>query len=101
KMAGAVGITAIAALMLASVASAQPANPMQVFGVTGSGDIVEGSVVEAFIDGESVGTGTATADGWVIDIQDGANDAEVTFTIDGEAAAETVTYEGFASSEVT
>ena len=101
KMAGALGITAIAALMLASVAAAQPANPMQVFGVTGEGDVVEGSVIEASIDGESAGTATATADGWVIDIQNGTNGDEVSFTIDGEAAAETVEFEGFASTEVT
>lgn len=101
KMAGALSLTAIAALMLASVASAQPANPMQVFGVTGSGDVVEGTVVEAMIGGASVGTATATADGWVIDIQNGTNGDEVSFTIDGEAAAETVAYEGFASTEVT
>jgi len=101
KMAGALSLGAIAALMLASFASAQPANPMQVFGVTGSGDVVEGTVVEAMIDGESVGTATATADGWVIDIQNGTDGATVEFTIDGEPAAETVTYEGFASSEVT
>ena len=101
KMAGALSLGAIAALMLASIASAQPANPMQVFGVTGEGDIVEGSVVEASIDGESVGTATATADGWVIDIQNGTDGDTVSFTIDGEAAAETVTYAGFASSEVS
>lgn len=105
KMAGALSLSAIAALMLASVfassASAQAANPMQVFGVTGSGDVVEGSVIEAWIDGASVGTATATADGWVIDIQNGTNGAEISFTIDGEATAETLAYEGFASTEVT
>lgn len=105
KMAGALSLSAIAALMLATVfaasASAQAANPMQVYGVTGNGDIVAGSVVEASIDGAVVGTATATADGWVIDIQDGTNAAVVSFTIDGEAAAETVAYEGFAQVEVT
>jgi len=105
KMAGALSLSAIAALMLASVfassASAQPVNPMQVFGVTGSGDVVEGSVIEALIDGASVGTATATADGWVIDIQNGTDGDTVTFTIDGAAAAETVTYAGFGSVEVT
>ena len=105
KMAGALSLSAIAALMLATVfaatANAQPANPMQVFGVTGNGDVVEGSVIEAMINGESVGTATASADGWVIDIQNGTNGDEVSFTIDGEAAAETVSYEGFASAEVT
>ncbi|MCA9848703.1 MAG: hypothetical protein KC461_07080 [Dehalococcoidia bacterium] len=105
KMAGALSLSAIAALMLATVfaatANAQPANPMQVFGVTGNGDVVEGSVIEAMINGESVGTATATADGWVIDIQNGTNGDEVSFTIDGESAAETVSYEGFASTEVS
>jgi hypothetical protein len=105
KMAGALSLSAIAALMLATVfaasASAQGANPMQVYGVTGNGDVVEGTVVEAWIDGATVGTATATADGWVIDIQDGVNDAEVSFTIDGEAAAETVAYLGFGQVEVT
>lgn len=100
KMAGAGALFAIASLMLASAVSAQPANPMQVFGVTGDGDIEEGSEVEAFIDGESVGSATATGDGWVIDIQNGTNGDEVSFTIDGEDAAETVEYEGFASTEV-
>lgn len=104
KMAGALSLSAIAALMLATVfaatANAQPANPMQVFGVTGNGDVVEGSVIEAMINGESVGTATATADGWVIDIQNGTNGDTVSFTIDGNAAAETVSYEGFASTEV-
>jgi len=105
KMAGALSLSAIAALMLASVfatsASAQPANPMQVFGVTGNGDVAAGSVVVASIDGASVGTATATADGWVIDIQNGTDGDSVTFTIDGEDAAETVTYAGFGSVEVT
>lgn len=105
KMAGALSLSAIAALMLATVfaasASAQAANPMQVYGVTGNGDVVEGTVVEAWIDGATVGTATATADGWVIDIQDGTNDAVVSFTIDGGDAAETVAYQGFAQVEVT
>ena len=104
KMAGALSLSAIAALMLATVlaasASAQAANPMQVYGVTGNGDVVEGTVVEAMIDGATVGNATATADGWVIDIQNGANGDTVTFTINGEAAAETVTYEGFGAAEV-
>ncbi len=105
KMAGAFSLTAIAALMLASVfaasASAQPANPMQVFGVTGNGDVVAGTVVVAMIDGASVGTATTTADGWVIDIQNGTDGDSVTFTIDGEAAAETVSYQGFGSVQVS
>lgn len=105
KMAGAGALFAIAALVLgsfaASTAFAQPANPMQVFGVTGEGDVEEGSVIVATIGGESVGTATATADGWVIDIQNGTNGDTVSFTIDGDAAAETVTYEGFASEQVT
>jgi len=105
KMAGALSLSAIAALMLASVfatsASAQAANPMDVYGVTGNGDIVDGSVVEAFIDGASVGTGVATAEGWTISIPDGTNGAVVTFTIDGAPAAESIDYTGFALVEVT
>ena len=105
KMAGALSLSAIAALMLATVfaasASAQAANPMQVYGVTGNGAVVAGTVVEAWIDGAVVGTATATADGWVIDIQDGTNDAVVSFTIDGAAAAETVAYAGFGQAVVT
>lgn len=105
KMAGAASFFAVAALVLgtfmAQGVSAQAPNPMSVFGLTGGGDVVEGSVIEASIDGESVGTATAGADGWAIDIQSGSDGATVTFTIDGEAAAETVTYAGFQQVEVT
>lgn len=105
KMAGALSLSAIAALMLASVfatsASAQAANPMDVYGVTGNGGVVEGTAIEAFIDGASVGTATATAEGWTISIPNGTNGAVVTFTIDGAPAAESIDYTGFALVEVT
>lgn len=105
KMAGAGTLFAVAALVMAtfaaSYAGAQPANPMQVFGITGQGDVAEGDTVEASINGESVGTATADADGWVIDIQNGTNGDTVNFSINGESAAETVTYEGFGAAEVT
>ena len=86
KMVGVGAVVAIASMLFASVASAQPANPMQVFGVTGEGDVEEGSEVEAMIDGESVGSATATADGWVIDIQNGTNGDEVSFTASAKYA---------------
>lgn len=105
KVAGAASLFAVAALVVASFAatsaSAQPANPMQVYGVAGSGDVVEGDEVAAWINGEIVASTTATAEGWVIDIQNGANGDEVAFSINGEVAAETVTYEGFGAAEVT
>lgn len=104
KLAGAASLFAVAALMVAafsaSSANAQAANPMQVFGLTGAGAVVEGDVVQAWIGGEVVGTATADAAGWVIDIQNGANGDEVAFSINGDLAAETVTYEGFGAVEV-
>lgn len=105
RMAGAASLFVVAALMVAafgaSSANAQPANPMQVYGLTGAGDVVEGDEVGAWINGVQIGTATADADGWVIDIQNGANGDTVAFSINGELAAETVTYEGFGASEVT
>ena len=65
KLAGAASLFAVAALMVAafsaSSANAQAANPMQVFGLTGAGAVVEGDVVEAPLGGEVVGTATLTA----------------------------------------
>jgi hypothetical protein len=104
KMAGAASLFAVAALMMAAfavnTASAQPASPMTVYGLTGQGDVAAGDVINAYIDGEMVGTATADAEGWSIAIQDGAAGATVTFSINGNAAAETVTYEAFGFAEV-
>jgi hypothetical protein len=105
KMAGAASLFAVAALMVASFAAssanAQPANPMQVFGLTGSGDVAAGDTIGAWIGGVQIGTATADANGWVIDIQNGTNGDTVAFSINGDLAAETVTYEGFGAAEVT
>ena len=105
KMAGALSLSAIAALMLASVfatsASAQLPTAMQVYGITGNGDVVEGTDVEAFIGGVSVGTATATAEGWEITIQEGSDGDVVSFTLDGAAAAETVVFVPVSQAEVT
>lgn len=104
KMAGAASLFAVAALMMASFAAssanAQPANPMQVYGLTGAGDVVAGDEIGAWIDGVQIGTGEADADGWVINIQNGTNGDTVAFSINGDLAAETVTYEGFGAAEV-
>jgi hypothetical protein len=104
KMAGAASLFAVAALMVAAfaanTASAQPASPMTVFGLSGTGDVAEGDVINAYIDGEMVGTATADAEGWSIAIQDGAAGASVTFSINGVSAAETVDYEAFGFAEV-
>ncbi|MEX2468892.1 MAG: hypothetical protein WD396_03975, partial [Pseudohongiellaceae bacterium] len=89
------------ATLSASTTNAQNSNPMQVFGTTGQGDIILGDTIAAFVEGDPVGTTTANATGWVIDIQDGTDGQRVTFTINGEPAAETVTYGGFISEEVT
>lgn len=106
KMAGAGTLFAIAALVMgvfmAQTASAQPANPMAVYGITGQGDVAAGDVIEVYVDGTAVGTATAAAgEGWILEIQNGTDGAAVTFTINGVAAAETVNYAGFQSVEVT
>ncbi|MDA0270383.1 MAG: hypothetical protein O2798_09245 [Chloroflexi bacterium] len=106
KMAGAGTLFAIAALVMgvfmAQTASAQPANPMAVYGITGQGDVAADDVIEVFVGGTSVGTANAVAgEGWILEIQNGTDGSAVTFTINGVAAAETVNYAGFQSVEVT
>ncbi len=96
-----VGIAAAAALMLMgtvalSTASAQAALPYKAYG---SG-LKAGSVVEALKGSTSVGTATVNASGnWSIDIQAGgsanvANGDKITFTHDGAATNESVTFQG-------
>lgn len=105
KMAGAGSLLAIAVLVMgvfmAQTASAQPTNPMGVYGLTGTGDVVAGDVIEVFVGGESVGTSTAVeGEGWIVEIQDGSTGAVVSFTINGEATNETLEYAGFSTQEV-
>ena len=95
-----VGAAAAAALMLMgtvalSTASAQAALPYKAYG---SG-LTTVKTVEAFKGTTSVGTATVAAGNWSIDIQPGgaanvANGDKITFTIDGKAAAESVTFQG-------
>lgn len=82
------------------IAAAGPANPMQVFGLTGLGDVVEGSEVVAFVAGTIAGTSRADKDGWVIDIQSGWNGDPIAFALDGIPTQESTTYEGFGGAEV-
>jgi hypothetical protein len=99
KMAGAGSLLAIAVLVMgvfmAQTASAQPTNPMGVYGLTGTGDVVAGDVIEVFVGGVSAGTSTAVeGEGWIVEIQDGSTGAVVSFTINGNAANETLEYAG-------
>ena len=76
----------------ASAAYAQ--NPPAVFYGT---DTSSGDVVEAFIDGVSCGSATATSDGWVIQIDedaacDPADGDDVSFTLNGTAVEEHETW---------
>lgn len=104
KMARAASLLAIAASMMTvlatSTASGQTSNPMQVFGLTGEGDVVVGDTVTALINGQVVGAAAVSNDGWVINIQNGVNGATVTFAINGTAVAQTVTYDGLGAAEV-
>jgi len=95
-----VGAAAVAALMLMSTvalstASAQAALPYKAYG---SG-LTTAKSVEAFKGTTSVGKSDVTAGNWSIDIQPGgaanvANGDKITFTIDGKAATQSVTFQG-------
>lgn len=95
-----IGAAAVAALMLMSTvalstASAQAALPYKAYG---SG-LTTATTVEAWKGTTSVGTATVASGNWSIDIQPGgaanvANGDQITFTIDGVAAAESVTFQG-------
>ena len=95
-----VGAAAVAALMLMSTvalstASAQAALPFKAYG---SG-LTAVTSVEAFKGTTSVGKATVAAGNWSIDIQPGgaanvANGDKITFTIDGKAANQSVTFQG-------
>ena len=96
-----VGVAAFAALMLMgtvalSTASAQAALPFQAYG---SG-LKAGQAVEALKGAVSVGKATVDASGnWSVLIQAGgaanvANGDKITFTLDGKAAAQSVTFQG-------
>ncbi|MFA7249340.1 MAG: hypothetical protein WC273_06855 [Dehalococcoidia bacterium] len=95
-----VGVAAVAALMLVSTvalstASAQAALPYKAYG---SG-LKAAQVVEALKGTASVGKATVDASGnWSMDIQPGgtanvANGDKITFTLDGKAANESVTFQ--------
>jgi hypothetical protein len=92
----AVGIAAVAALMLmsfvASTASAQAALPFKAFG---SG-LKAGQTVEAFKGTTSVGKTTVDAGGnWQIDIQptSAANGDVIAFRLDGLTCTQTITFQ--------
>ena len=95
-----VGAAAVAALMLMSTvalstASAQAALPYKAFGVGLTGT----TTVEAWKGTTSVGKATVASGNWAIDINTGgaanvANGDKITFTLDGKAANESVTFQG-------
>ena len=94
-----VGAAAVAALMLMSTvalstASAQAALPYKAYGA----GLTTVTTVEAWKGTTSVGKATVAAGNWSIDIQPGgtanvANGDKITFTIDGKAANESVTFQ--------
>ena len=78
---------------LANTAYADHQPPAVFYGT----DTSAGDEVEAFIDGVSCGSATATADGWVIQIDDGtaceaADGDDVSFTLNGTAVEEHETW---------
>jgi hypothetical protein len=107
KMTGGITLSAIAVLVMgafmAATVSAQIPLPHTVYG----GGLEDGQVIEVFVDGESLGTVEVGEQGfpgeWAFEIQpDGIEEgAVVTFTIDGDAAAESAEFEFGAVSEVT
>ncbi len=101
------GVVALAALLLAaglaSAPSAHAQAPTILWGPAAAAD----SVIVASVDG--VGCKTAEVDAatlvWAVQIDDGecgaASGSEITFTVDGNAANETVAWSAGGASEVT